>query len=168
MLKWLRFAHHVTPLSSGHKGVHLHMHISPLLLDHFLDEASEKLSRQRLSIPPELLPLLDAYDFPGNIRELRSMVFDAVARQSEKILSLKPFKETIGRNGQILTREQRNRLFTDRDRLPTLAQTNAILIEEAMRRANGVKATAAILRGITPQALGKRLDRRKQVWSRER
>ena len=32
---WLRFAHDVTPLSSGHKGVHLHMHISPLLLDHF-------------------------------------------------------------------------------------------------------------------------------------
>ncbi len=32
---WLRFAHHVTPLSSSHKGVHLHMHISRLLLDCF-------------------------------------------------------------------------------------------------------------------------------------
>jgi DNA-binding NtrC family response regulator len=132
----------------------------PLLIDHFLDEASQKLSKKKLTVPPELIPLLETYDFPGNIRELRSMVFDAVSRQSEKMLSLKPFREAMGRDAELLSREQQDDLIVFQERLPTLSQANELLITEAMRRAKGVKSTAAMLLGITPQALGKRLQRR--------
>jgi DNA-binding NtrC family response regulator len=132
----------------------------PLLIDHFLDEASQKLSKKKLTVPPELIPLLETYDFPGNIRELRSMVFDAVSRQSEKMLSLKPFREAMGRDAELLSREQQDDLIVFKERLPTLSQANELLITEAMRRAKGVKSTAAMLLGITPQALGKRLQRR--------
>jgi transcriptional regulator with GAF, ATPase, and Fis domain len=132
----------------------------PLLIEHFLEEASNKLSKKKLAVPPELLPLLETYDFPGNIRELRSMVFDAVSRQSEKMLSLKPFREAIGRDAELLSREQQEELILFKERLPTLAQANELLVAEAMRRAKGVKSTAAMLLGITPQALGKRLQRR--------
>jgi two-component system response regulator HydG len=132
----------------------------PLLIEHFLEEASNRLSKKKLAVPPELLPLLETYDFPGNIRELRSMVFDAVSRQSEKMLSLKPFREAIGRDAELLSSEQQEELVLFKDRLPTLAQVNDLLVAEAMRRAKGVKSTAAMLLGITPQALGKRLQRR--------
>jgi DNA-binding NtrC family response regulator len=132
----------------------------PLLMGHFLEEASQKLSKKRLAVPPELIPLLETYDFPGNIRELRSMVFDAVSRQSEKMLSLKPFREAMGRDAELLSREQQDDLIFFKERLPTLAQANELLITEAMKRAKGVKSTAAMLLGITPQALGKRLQRR--------
>jgi DNA-binding NtrC family response regulator len=125
-----------------------------------MEEASQKLAKKKLAIPPELIPLLETYSFPGNVRELRSMIFDAVSRQTEKMLPLKPFKEAMGRDAQLLSREQQNELIIFKERLPTLSQANELLIEEAMKRAKGVKSTAAMLLGITPQALGKRLQRR--------
>ncbi len=132
----------------------------PLLVSHFLEEASQKLSKKKLAVPSELIPLLETYDFPGNIRELRSMVFDAVSRQSEKMLSLKSFREAMGRDAQMLSTEQQEELVVFKERLPTLSQAQELLIVEAMKRAKGVKSTAATLLGITPQALGKRLQRR--------
>jgi len=107
----------------------------PLLLGHFMEEASQKLSRKKLAIPSELIPLLETYDFPGNIRELRSMVFDAVSRQSEKMLSLKSFREAMGRDAQLLSTEQREDLVVFKERLPTLSQAQELLIAEAMKRA---------------------------------
>ncbi|MCK4923714.1 MAG: sigma-54-dependent Fis family transcriptional regulator [Spirochaetes bacterium] len=132
----------------------------PLLVYHFMEEASQKLSKKKLAIPSELIPFLGTYGFPGNVRELRSMVFDAVSRQSEKMLSLKSFREAMGRDAQMLNREQQEELIVFKERLPTLSQAHELLIAEAMKRAKGVKSTAATILGITPQALGKRLQRR--------
>lgn len=132
----------------------------PLLVYHFMEEASQKLSKKKLAIPSELIPFLGTYGFPGNVRELRSMVFDAVSRQSEKMLSLKSFREAMGRDAQMLSREQQEELIVFKERLPTLSQAHELLIAEAMKRAKGVKSTAATILGITPQALGKRLQRR--------
>ncbi len=132
----------------------------PLLVYHFMEEASQKLSKKKLAVPSELIPFLGTYDFPGNVRELRSMVFDAVSRQSEKMLSLKSFREAMGRDAQMLNREQQEELIVFKKRLPTLSQAHELLIAEAMKRAKGVKSTAATILGITPQALGKRLQRR--------
>jgi len=132
----------------------------PLLVDHFMGEALQKLKKKKLAVPPELIPLLESYDFPGNIRELRSMIFDAVSKQSAKMLSLKPFREAMGREAQLMSREEQKELIIFKERLPTLAQANDILITEALKRAKGVKSTAALLLGISPQALGQRIDRK--------
>ena len=45
----------------------------PLLVDHFLEEFSAKKGR-RIHIDPEALAALTAYDWPGNIRELRNVI----------------------------------------------------------------------------------------------
>jgi len=132
----------------------------PLLVNHFMEEASKKLSKEKIAVPPELIPLLEIYDFPGNIRELRSMIFDAVSKQTEKMLSLKPFKEAMGKDVQIFSKKQTEELIIFKDRLPTIAQAGDILVAEAMKRAKGIRSTAAILLGISPQALGKRLNRK--------
>ncbi|MCK4802913.1 MAG: sigma-54-dependent Fis family transcriptional regulator [Spirochaetes bacterium] len=132
----------------------------PLLVSHFMEEASKKLSKEKLAVPPELIPLLEIYDFPGNIRELRSMIFDAVSKQTEKMLSLKSFKEAMGKDVQVFSKKQTEELIIFKDRLPTIAQASDILVAEAMKRAKGIRSTAAILLGISPQALGKRLKRK--------
>jgi transcriptional regulator with AAA-type ATPase domain len=88
------------------------------------------------------------------------MVFDAVSRQSEKMLSLKSFREAMGRDAHMMRPEQQDELVVFKERLPTLSQVQELLIGEAMKRAKGVKSTAAMLLGITPQALGKRLGRK--------
>ncbi len=134
----------------------------PLLLDHFLDEAVEQLSKKKLALPPELLTLLDTYDFPGNVRELRSMVFKAVSRQREKMLSLQPFREAMGRTGtepHHLAEVAEELTFPTR--LPSLKDVSERLVDEALSRAKGNQAIAAGLLGISPQALSNRLKRRR-------
>ena len=133
----------------------------PLLLDHFHGLAAEKLNKKRLAIPPELLTLLETYDFPGNVRELRSMVFNAVSRQREKMLSLQPFREAMGYAGEEVRPEPAEEALVFPEKLPTLKAVTEGLIEEALSRAKGNQAIAAGLLGITPQALSKRLKRRR-------
>ena len=133
----------------------------PLLLGHFLDEASRKLSRKKLAVPAELLTLLETYDFPGNVRELRSMIFNAVSRQKEKMLSLKSFREAMGRdNIELPVRTEEDKLDFP-EKLPTLREVTENLIEEALLRARGNQAIAAGLLGLSPQALSKRLSRKR-------
>ncbi|UCF98774.1 MAG: sigma-54-dependent Fis family transcriptional regulator [Spirochaetaceae bacterium] len=135
----------------------------PLLVDHFHSQAAEKLGKKKLSIPPELLTLLETYGFPGNVRELRSMVFNAVSRQKEKMLSLQPFREAIGYAGEEIRTRSAEEELTFPEKLPTLKGMTDRLIEEALSRAKGNQAIAAGLLGITPQALSKRLKRRKNA-----
>ena len=50
----------------------------PLLVDSFLSEYSRKYNRSMYSISDDVLALLMAYDWPGNIRELRYSIERAV------------------------------------------------------------------------------------------
>ncbi len=65
------------------------------LLDHCLEEASQSFGKKKPTLPPEILTLLSVYHFPGNVRELRSMVFDAVAQHQSGVLSLESFRRAL-------------------------------------------------------------------------
>ena len=134
----------------------------PLLLDHFLNEAAEKLGKKVLTVPPELLTLLETYDYPGNVREFRSMIFNAVSRQKEKMLSLQPFREAMGHTGNLPRLSSDGEELAFPERLPTLKEATEKLIQEALDRSKGNQAIAAGMLGMTPQALSKRLIRKRQ------
>jgi DNA-binding NtrC family response regulator len=134
----------------------------PLLFGYFLKEASEQLGKKISSVPQELIPLLDTYHFPGNIRELRSMIFDAVTRQTSKTLSLAPLKEAIGVSSQKPHAVKQEKILMFTEKLPTMKQADELLIEEAMKRAQGNQSLAAGLLGISHQALNKRLLRKQK------
>jgi DNA-binding NtrC family response regulator len=68
---------HVPPLRERKDDI-------PLLLDRFLDEAARDLGKKKPTPPRELSVLLAAYSFPGNVRELRSLVYDAVSAHQEE------------------------------------------------------------------------------------
>jgi transcriptional regulator with GAF, ATPase, and Fis domain len=68
----------------------------PALVNHFVREASHDLGRKPPVVPERLYRLLSRYDFPGNVRELRALVFDAVARHTTGALPVEPFLEAIG------------------------------------------------------------------------
>ncbi|MBT3273082.1 MAG: sigma-54-dependent Fis family transcriptional regulator [Spirochaetales bacterium] len=131
----------------------------PLLLDHFLKDAADSLSKKILTVPPELLVLLGTYDYPGNLRELRSMIFNAVSKQREKMLSIQPFREAMGHTGDLPRLSVEYSTMDFPDRLPTIKTLTQQLIEEALTRSKGNQAIAAGILGLTPQALSKRLLR---------
>jgi DNA-binding NtrC family response regulator len=132
----------------------------PLLLSHFLHEAAAELKKAVPTVPPELIPLLSSYSFPGNIRELRSLVYDAVSTHSGRVLSLASFRSAIGGRRSEIRRLPDGDGVRFSSELPTISGMTEILIEEAMQRADGNQSIAAGILGISQQALSKRLKKR--------
>ncbi len=137
----------------------------PLLLEAFLEEAAQTLKKEKPSYRPELLSHLSVYHFPGNVRELRAMVFDAVTRHSGGNLTPAAFQKAFGAK---LTTPSSDpappgvpvRDFAVTGRFPTLKEMDQYLIDEALNLSGGNQGAAAALLGLTRQALNKRLCRK--------
>lgn len=138
----------------------------PLLLDHFLEQASNAIDKKKPTHPPELVTLLINYDYPGNIRELKAMVHDAVAQHKKGILSLESFKGFIKQKGTFSKKNQMASV-SDADSLteifghfPTLKESEDFLICQALKRAVGNQRVASSLLGISRQALNQRIKKK--------
>lgn len=129
----------------------------PMLLDYFLAAAADDLDKKKPTPPRELAQLLATYPFPGNIRELRSMVYDAVSVHRDRVLSMESFVQAIGPGGGAVVPAAGGNPFSGLERLPTFGDAAELLVEEAMRRAAGNQSLAARLLGISQPALSKRL-----------
>jgi DNA-binding NtrC family response regulator len=139
----------------------------PALVDHFLQAAARAVEKPVPTVPNELIPLLRSYSFPGNIRELEGMIYDALVRHKSRILSLQSFKDAIGERSEPAAvgtagacAETGDNLFGGCNTLPTLRESSDLLVQEALRRADGNQATAARLLGLTRTALNRRLNRK--------
>ncbi len=149
---------HIPPLRERPEDI-------PLLLNHFIKKASKALKKKLPFYPPELLTLLRTYHFPGNVRELQTMVFDAVARERRGTLSLEPFDEIIKKERL----QAPSSLPPQPDGLealqcifghfPTLKEIEKYLISQALKFSRGNQRIAASLLGISRQALNKRLKK---------
>jgi DNA-binding NtrC family response regulator len=135
----------------------------PILLDYFFESSADSLKKDTPSRPPELITLLSNYYFPGNIRELKAMVFDAVARHKSGVLSLDFFKEFIKEKGEYiepyisLPDDAAVSIMDLSGRFPTIKEVVDHMVSEALKRSNGNQGIAASLLGITRQALNRRL-----------
>ena len=130
----------------------------PLLLGFFLAAAADDLGKKIPTPPRELGQLLSTYSFPGNVRELRSMVYDAVSVHRDRVLSMESFIQAIDPGeGQPVAPASGGNPFVGLERLPTFGDAAELLVEEAMRRAAGNQTLAARLLGISQPALSKRL-----------
>jgi DNA-binding NtrC family response regulator len=135
-----------------------------LLLQHFIDEAAQSMGKPAPHPSEELLTLLGLYDFPGNIRELRAMVFNAVAQHRRgPVLAMDSFQQVVRRqqgaaDTALPVNTRKEPVLTIPERFPTLKQAELFLVEEAMRRAHDNQRIAATLLGITRQSLNRRLQ----------
>ena len=138
----------------------------PQLLDHFLADAASRLDKPTPSVPRDLEALLSNYSYPGNVRELESMVFDAVSRHRSGVLPVETFNAHISREQAshgLLPASHNIDVdppITFSHKLPTIKQATRFLIEEAMRRSGGNQSRAAKILGISQQALSKRLKKK--------
>ncbi|MBK8944667.1 MAG: sigma-54-dependent Fis family transcriptional regulator [Ignavibacteriae bacterium] len=154
-----------------------HVHIPPLrdrkediaiLISHFLTIASETLNKKRPASPKELYTSLTNYAFPGNVRELEGIIFDAVSRHTSGILSLESIrKKTIGTEENIADKNvyDKNENFSNSiiftSQFPTFKSAELLMIKEALKRSDNNQTIAAQLLGITRRALNNRIQRLK-------
>ena len=140
----------------------------PVLAEYFLEKASETLERKKPTPPAELITLLSTYHFPGNVRELESMIFNAVSSHKSGKLSLDIFKTHISQKLPLTEKDMQklpsagSSLITFAEQLPTLKQAEQLVIDEAMKRSKGNQSIAALSLGISRQALNKRLQKTRQ------
>jgi len=136
----------------------------PLLLDHFLEEAARILGKKKPTPPKGLAQFLATYSFPGNVRELKAMAYDAVSVHRDRMLSMDSFVKAVERSqqesGPRLAPTTKQNPFAGFEELPTFSDAAAFLVMEAMDRAGGNQTLAARLLGISQPALSKRLKMR--------
>lgn len=156
-----------------------HVHIPPLrerkddipiLISHFIGKASETLNKKRPKSPKELYTILSNYNFPGNIRELEGIIFDAVSRHKSGILSIESIrKKTIGTEKELKEEDINSDFPNNLDesiiftaQFPSFKTAELIMIKEALRRSDNNQTIAAQLLGITRRALNNRIQRLKE------
>lgn len=140
----------------------------PYLADHFITRAADTLGKKRPTVPKELYPLLTNYSFPGNVRELEGVIFDAVSLHSRGVLSLESIRKRVspGHPGKkvktmVETNESGVEPLSVPEQFPTMEEAEEFLIAEALKRAEGNQTIAADLLGLSRRALNNRLRRTK-------
>jgi len=141
------------------------LHITPLrertedlvpLARHFLGSFSAKYGRQPVTdFSPEAARLLHAYPWPGNVRELRNVMERIVVLGSGALVLQEHLpKELLRMRGEVppATAQPPGTMILPEGGL-SLDELERDLIEQALQRAEGNKALAAKLLGITYDSL---------------
>ncbi len=129
-----------------------------LLATYFINEYITLHNINMPHVPKELLPLLEQYHFPGNIKELRDMFEYALANCNRGKLSMESFKEHMDLHRNIDKIFNAKNIFSVCNVLPTLKEAQHLLILEALERTGGNQAHAAHLLGITRQGLNRKIQ----------
>jgi transcriptional regulator with GAF, ATPase, and Fis domain/CHASE2 domain-containing sensor protein len=127
----------------------------PLLVDHFLHVAAQARGAEPPAWPRELLPVLESYAFPGNIRELKNMLDNAWNGSEARPLSLSYFREYVQKASSRNLHQDVQFRFTGK--FPSLQEVEQAVVAEALKRANGNQSSAARLLGLSASALSRRL-----------
>lgn len=146
----------------------------PVLVEHFLEESAAELGRKKPTPPRELHALLATYHFPGNVRELKSMVYEALTHHGSGVLSMERFRKHLrtfanhSDDGPENTTPDTTHAIAFPASLPTIKDATASLIAEALERSEGNQTIAAEILGISRQALNKRLKQNSSDGAEER
>ncbi len=131
----------------------------PVLAAHFVSEAAKSLGKKCPEIAVDALVLLRRQAFPGNIRELQSLMFDAVARCEGTVLGSTYFQGHGTDHGKADS-SARSPLISYSGSLPRLEDVEDFFIAEALRLTNGNHTAAAALLGVSQSTISRRLKNR--------
>ncbi|HET9478716.1 MAG TPA: sigma-54 dependent transcriptional regulator [Pyrinomonadaceae bacterium] len=137
----------------------IHIRVPPLrerkedlskLLQYFLKHYSAKHGRKVERVSAPALALLQAYDYPGNARELANIVERAVIVANGK--GLEEHDLPAGLSAAVSARRQQ-------EKPPSLAELEAAYIAEVLARTKGNKTECARILGISRKNLYEKIAR---------
>lgn len=132
-----------------------------LLVETFFKKACADFNRRPFDVSDKIYPMLEAYSFPGNIRELKSFVDEAVSLKTNTEDFTRYFEEKLLTESKNLKKDDPAPVspvdVKSFVKLPTMDEMELLLINEALRRCGGKRNEAAEMIGITRQTLHRRL-----------
>jgi DNA-binding NtrC family response regulator len=134
----------------------------PILARHFLEKCCREAGRRPMEISTEAMALLEAHDWPGNIRELEnSLERAAIVAEGNAVLPehLDLPARRRDRDAEALRRMIGPARGPDEASAKAAALAERVWIEEALRSCRGDRRKAAAELGLSPRDLGARLER---------
>jgi two-component system response regulator PilR (NtrC family) len=128
----------------------------PLLAEHFLQRFAVEHARA-IQLAPEAVRKLEAYDFPGNVRELENVLERAVALSSGTQITSADLPDLRGRSSAAELPATFPPEGVDLERL--VADYERAWVVRALEQTGGVRKRAAALLGITFRSLRYRLEK---------
>ncbi|MDB4942328.1 MAG: Response regulator of zinc sigma-54-dependent two-component system [Labilithrix sp.] len=129
------------------------------LAAHFLERGRREHDKSIRGFSPDALRALDAYDFPGNVRELENIVERAVALASGPLIGLGDLPHevsgAVARPSSALLELPENGCDLDE----VLGELERRLVLQALDRAGGVRTAAAKTLGLTLRSLRYRMQK---------
>jgi transcriptional regulator with PAS, ATPase and Fis domain len=118
----------------------------PLLVAEFVKEFCIR-ERKALTVSDEVMKALQAYHWPGNIRQLKNVIERAVVLSKGRMITMKELPE------EFLSQQEHHETFSKK----TLKDLESQAIKDALRECKGNKSKAAKVLGISRKAFYKRL-----------
>jgi len=125
-----------------------------LLANHYVERYGRAFNVAPKTIQPAALARLEAYEWPGNIRELQNVI--------ERCFALAPSADITLASLSHVVREPRTSAEPSLDfgsEVPSLETMERLLMAAALRQATGNKNQAARILGIDRQRLYRKLQR---------
>jgi two-component system response regulator HydG len=123
----------------------------PLLIDHFLHEACRTHGKNVESISPEAVRKLTNYNWPGNIRELKSVIDLMVVTTEGTRLEIEDLPDEIRGSSDIVLASGMNTAGL------TMEQMERIHIANTLKLTNGNREKTAKMLGIGARTLYRKL-----------
>jgi two-component system response regulator AtoC len=138
---------HLPPLNDRKEDI-------PLLCDHFINKFNLELGKNIEGLTPQTLELLSNYSWPGNIREMESVIYEAIVLSEGRIIEEDNLPMRI--QGKAPVKEvlpaAKDKPMSDMVHDMT-GQMEIDLIEKALKESGGNRTKAAEKLGISRKTL---------------
>ena len=131
------------------------------LARHFLDRCAREHASSVRTFSPDALRALDAYDFPGNVRELENIVERAVALAMGQQIGLGDLPAEVSGSAARTTPALLDLPVEGCDLDVVLGEVERRLLLQALERSGGVRTAAAKTLGVTLRSLRYRMQKLK-------
>lgn len=138
---------HLPPLKDRKEDI-------PLLCDHFIDKFNREMGKKIEGVTPKTLELLINYFWPGNIREMESVIYEAIVLSESRIIEEDNLPMRIRGKASIKEVVPSPEDKPMSDMVHSLTEQMEIeLIENALKESGGNRTKAAEKLGISRKTL---------------
>lgn len=135
----------------------------PVLATVFVEESAKKLGKQAPKLNADVVRSLASYQYPGNVRELKNIIYDVVTRNKTGAITIKELPKIITEQSSTRPHErlslQSHPLHGIFGHFPTLGELEDYAIAEVLRITNNNQTQTADILNMSRPTLCKRIKR---------